>query len=149
MSLIRTSAYCQVKTCWGCFHIKYNKRYGKKSFMALLQDYLLEQSRITTQSSEERNYHVFYQLTAAAQVIRVKCRSVVVVKWSACSPSTSTIRVQILLTPTVFSVKFVFEKKENKEKRGRGWPIFRVKCRTKINDSKLHSVTNLINALRL
>ena len=51
--------------------------------------------------------------------------------------------------PKVFSVKFVFEKKENKEKRGRGWPIFRVKCRTKINDSKLHSVTNRINALRL
>ena len=28
--------------------------------------------------------------------------AVVVVKWSACSPSALTIRVQILLTPTVF-----------------------------------------------
>ena len=33
----------------------------------------------------------------------------VVVKWSVCSPSTPTIRVRILLTPTVSSVKFVFD----------------------------------------
>ena len=41
---------------------------------------------------------------------------VAVVKCSACSPSTPTIRVRVPLTPTVFSVKFVFEKNKSKQK---------------------------------
>ena len=49
--------------------------------------------------------------------------AVVVVKWSACSPSTPMIRVRILLTLTVFSVKCVFEKNENKEKEAGGGPL--------------------------
>ena len=42
--------------------------------------------------------------------------AVVVVNWSAGSPSIPTIRVQIPLTPAVFSVKIVLEKNENKQK---------------------------------
>ena len=38
-----------------------------------------------------------------------KLKAVVVVKWSTYSPSTSTIRVQIPLKPTISFVKFVFE----------------------------------------
>ena len=49
----------------------------------------------------------------------------VVVKWSACSTSISTIRVQILLKPTGFSVKFVFEKNENKQKEAGVGPFLK------------------------
>ena len=46
-----------------------------------------------------------------------------VVNWSACLPSAPTIRARILLTPKVFSVKFVFEKNENKQKKRPVWNI--------------------------
>ena len=39
-----------------------------------------------------------------------------VVMWSACLPSTLTIQVQIPLKPSVFSVNFLFENYENKQK---------------------------------
>ena len=43
--------------------------------------------------------------------------AVVVVKWSACSPSTLTIQVRDPLMPTIFSVKFVFERTKINKKR--------------------------------
>ena len=44
--------------------------------------------------------------------------AVVVVKWSACSPSFPTIRVRIPLKPTVFSTKYVFEKMRKNRQLG-------------------------------
>ena len=46
-----------------------------------------------------------------------------VVKWSGRLLSTPTIQVQIPLKPTVYSVKFVFEKIDNKQK-GAGVGLF-------------------------
>ena len=54
------------------------------------------------------------------------CGQVVVVKWSACSLYTPAILVRIALTPTVFSVKFVFEKNENKQKEAGVGPFKKV-----------------------
>ena len=45
--------------------------------------------------------------------------AMVVVKWSTCLPSTMTNWVRIPIKPTVFSVKFVFEKNKNKLKEAR------------------------------
>ena len=49
----------------------------------------------------------------------------VVVKGSACSPSAATIRAQIPLMPTVFSVQFVFEKNGYKHKIPRVGPLIK------------------------
>ena len=53
----------------------------------------------------------------------------VVVKRSACSPSTPTIRAQIPLKPIVFSVNFVFEKNENKQKEAAVGPFKKAETR--------------------
>ena len=66
--------------------------------------------------------------------------ALVVVKWSTYSPpSIPTIRVQIPLKPTVFSVKFVLAKNEMKEKKRPGLAHFLKKQRfhSKLRKGKL------------
>ena len=55
--------------------------------------------------------------------------AVVLVKWSACLPYTPTIRVRIPLKPSVFSLKVVFEKTENKQKNRPGLAFLQMAIR--------------------
>ena len=57
-------------------------------------------------------------------VLKRNCRALVVAEWSACSPTTPTIRVLIPLTPKYYSLIFDFEKKEHEQKRNeQQWAI--------------------------
>ena len=63
----------------------------------------------------------------------------VVVKWSACSPSTTTIRVRIPHEAYSFSVKIVFEKNENKHKNvTRQHHFDRLFCQVNVCLTKCH-----------
>ena len=70
---------------------------------------------------------------------------VVVVKRSAYQPSTPTTRVRIPLTSTVFSVKFLLEMNENKQKRS-GLAHFKVQQRFRID--RLPNQQNIYFLLR-
>ena len=70
---------------------------------------------------------VFHALRLGQSALKIYVRwAVVVVKWSACLPSTPTIRVQIPLKSTVFTVKFVFEMNENKQKEAGGGQLTKI-----------------------
>ena len=75
--------------------------------------------------------------TACLYHLRNYRRDVVVVKWTACSHSTPTIRVRIPLKPKVFSVKFVLEMNENNQKEACVGPFLK---RTYRQGSKCQSV---------
>ena len=64
---------------------------------------------------------------------------------SACSPSTPTFRVRILPKPTVFSVKFVFENNENKQKDAVVGPFkklhFSIQLKTAILNVRVKTTT--------
>ena len=69
---------------------------------------------------------------------------VVVVKWSACLPSTPMIRVWILLKTTVFSLKFLFEKNKNKQQKRSGLAHFLNKNQFNLLDDFKLKVSNLV-----
>ena len=72
--------------------------------------------------------------------------AVVVVKWSACMPSTLAIQVPIPLKTTVFSVKFVFENIEIKQKEAGVGSFFLKNCyHVKFEKSQLATVMELFS----
>ena len=64
-------------------------------------------------------------------------RGVVVVKWSACLPSSPTIRVRIPLTFRFFFCRICPGKNESKQKRGQGWTTFKKRKKTSSSGSCL------------
>ena len=61
--------------------------------------------------------------------MHITCANTVVDKWSACSTSILNDPSSNPLKPTVFSVKFVLEKTENKQKEAVVCPFFLKKTR--------------------
>ena len=80
----------------------------------LHHSFLLKSGRSMNKSHNEHQWQEKLQ-----QWQRQQLRAVVVVKWSVCLPSIPTIQVQILLTPTFFSVNLFFKRpKINKKRHG-------------------------------